>query len=108
MESTRGYRRLPPGAVRPITQPGAILLREPRLRVQRQVVPERHLAFLDVLPDLLEVLAALLLRVGVPGREVHLLARLVDVVREQPGDGREEAVPGPARLPRVAVVTGPL
>ena len=77
---------------------------ETRLGVEQHVVPEGHFAFLDLLPDLFELLAPLPLVIAAPRGEVEVLPRLRDVVGHEPGDRRHAAVPGPRRLVRVAVV----
>lgn len=56
--------------------------------------------------NFLEIILLLSPAILAPLREVHFSAPLVDVVDDEPGDGRDVAVPGPARLVGMAIVAG--
>ena len=97
----RPARRAVPHLSRPLSlvcpcdQGLVVLVGKACLRVDDYVVPGGHLAIVHCLDRLLEVLLLLLSIGPLPGRKVQLLAPLADVVRQQPRDRRDWAVPGP-------------
>ena len=72
-----------------------------RRRMQRQIIPERHFAFLDLLGDMLGVL----LRV-IPFGKIQMPAPLVDISRHQPRCGRDVGIPSPSGLIAMAIEAG--
>src|SRR5436305_7032575 len=67
---------------------------------------DRHVSALHFPTHLLQIILLLVWAVLSPIREVHVFASLINVADEKPGDWRDVAVPGPARLVGMAIIAG--
>lgn len=93
-------------AGRPLAENFHVFVGEFGVAVQPEVRVNRHAAACHFPANFLEIarlLASVILR---PIGEVHLSAAFVDVIDDEPGDGRDVAIPGPARLVGMAIVAG--